>query len=82
MMRKEIEQWWNTFIPHIGMTPLEFMQRMGDKDFDVRSYVTDSYAEPIKTFIESSMIYGDDNSPERTEYYSSTDLTWTVSFHW
>jgi Predicted peptidase len=74
MMRKEIEQWWNTFIPHIGMTPLEFMQRMGDKDFDVRSYVTDSYAEPIKTFIESSMIYGDDNSPERTEYWKERGI--------
>ncbi len=68
-MRKDLKEWWNTAIPNLGMTPLEFMQRMGDKDFDVDSYVTDSYAELIKTFIESSMVYANDDAPERTEYW-------------
>ena len=77
-MKKEQREWWNTYIPNIGMTPWEFMQHMGDKDFSVESYVTDSYAETIKTFIESSMIYGDDDAPERTEYWKERGIKRTV----
>lgn len=77
-MRKDLEQWWNTYVPHIGMTPMEFMQRMGDKDFNARDYVTDSYADSIKTFIESSLIYDDDDAPERTEYWKERGIERTV----
>ena len=47
-MRKDLHEWWHSHIPQIGMTPWEFMQRMGDSSFKVESYVTDSYAEPIR----------------------------------
>lgn len=77
-MRKDLYEWWHTYIPHIGMTPWEFMQRMGDKHFDVEAYVTDSYAEAIKTFIESSITYEDDDAPERTEYWKERGIERTV----
>ena len=77
-MRKDLYEWWHTYIPNINMTPWEFMQRMGDNDFDAGSYVTDSYAEAIRTFIESSMVYGDDNAPERTEFWKEQGIERTV----
>jgi len=77
-MRKDIREWWNTYIPHINTTPWEFMQRMGEKNFEVGSYVTDSYAEVTKTFIESFMVYDDDNAPQRTEYWKEHGVERTV----
>ena len=77
-MRKDLKEWWNTYQPHIGMTPWEFMQRMGDEGFDVGSYVTDSYAEWIKTFNESSMLYDNDDVPERNDYWKENGVLRTV----
>ena len=77
-MKEELRKWWNTVIPNIGMTPREFMQRMGDEGFDVDSYVTDSYAEAIQTYIESSMVYGSDDAPERTGYWMERGIERTV----
>ena len=68
-MRKDLNEWWNTYIPNIGTTPWEFMRRMGDGNFSVGDYVTDSWAEAIKTYIEPSMVYGSDDAVERTEYW-------------
>ncbi len=77
-MRKDLKEWWNTYQPHIGMTPWEFMQRMGDEGFDAGSYVTDSFAEAIKTFNESSMIYDSDDVPERNGYWKEKGVLRTV----
>ena len=77
-MRKDLREWWHTEIPRIHTTPWDFMQRMGDENFHVDSYVTDSYAEVIKTFIESSLIYEDDHAPERTEYWKARGIERTV----
>ena len=77
-MRKDLKEWWNTYQPHIGMTPMEFMQRMGDDSFRAENYVTDSYAEPIKTFIESAMVYDSDDIPERSGYWKEKGVVRTV----
>lgn len=77
-MKRDLREWWHTYIPHIRMTPWEFLQCMGDENFKVESYVTDSYAEVIRTFLESSLTYDSDEAPERTEYWKEQGVWRTV----
>ena len=77
-MRKDLREWWHTEIPHIGTTPWEFIERMGAPGFDAGTYVTDSYAEAIRTNIESSFVYESDDVPERTEYWKAHGIERTV----
>lgn len=73
-MRKDLREWWHTYIPHIHAAPWDYMRRMGDENFCVESYVTDSYAEAVRTNIESSLIYDSDDVPERTEYWKKRGI--------
>ena len=77
-MRKDLREWWHTEIPHIGTTPWEFIERMGAPGFDAGTYVTDSYAEAIRTNIESAFVYESDDVPERTEYWKARGIERTV----
>ena len=77
-MRKDLREWWHTYIPQINTTPWDLMRRMGDENFSVGSYVTDSYAEMIKTRIESSLVYNTDDVPERTGYWKACGIERTV----
>ena len=79
-MRKDIKEWWNTYIPHIRTTPWEFMQRMGDGLFRVESYVKDDWAEEIKTFVGSSLLYDSDGdaAAERAQYWKERGIERTV----